>query len=84
MFVILSVSTGASERGITAGIAIGAIIAFEALFAGPISGASMDPARLLAPALMSGHVSGLWIYLAAPIAGALLAIVICRCVCEEG
>ncbi len=84
MFVILSVSTGARESGITAGIAIGAVIAFEALFAGPISGASMNPARSLAPALMSGHVIALWIYVAAPIAGALLAIVICRCVREDG
>lgn len=83
MFVILSVSTGAKERGITAGIAIGAVIAFEALFAGPISGASMNPARSLAPALVSGRLSGLWIYLAAPIAGALMAIIICRCVRED-
>jgi aquaporin Z len=48
MFVILGVSVGAREKGITAGIAIGAVIALEALFAGPISGASMNPARPLA------------------------------------
>src|SRR5205809_1708896 len=53
MFVILAVSTGAKERGITAGIAVGAVIALEALFAGPISGASMNLARSFAPALVS-------------------------------
>jgi aquaporin Z len=54
MFVILSVSTGAKEKGITAGIVIGAVIGLEAMFAGPISGASMNPARSLAPALVAG------------------------------
>src|SRR5262245_49315151 len=55
MFVILCVSSGAKEKGITAGIAVGSVIALEALFAGPVSGASMNPARSLAPALVSGH-----------------------------
>jgi len=77
MLVILSVSTGAKEKGITAGIAIGAMIALEAMFAGPISGASMNPARSIAPAVMSGHVEHLWIYLAGPLLGALLAIPAC-------
>ena len=84
MFVILSVSTGAAEKGITAGIAVGAVIGLEAMFAGPISGASMNPARSLAPAVVSQHLSSLWIYLVAPTAGALLAVVGCRCVREEG
>lgn len=84
MFVILSVSTGAAEKGITAGIAVGAVIGLEAMFAGPISGASMNPARSLAPAVVSEHVSSLWIYFVAPTAGALLAVVGCRCVREEG
>lgn len=78
MFVILSVSTGAKEKGITAGIAIGAVIAFEAMFAGKICGASMNPARSLAPALVSGHLEHLWIYIVAPIAGAALAVFPCR------
>ena len=52
MFVILSVSTGANEYGILAGVAVGSVIALEALFAGPISGASRNPARSLAPALV--------------------------------
>ena len=54
MFVILSVSTGAKEKGITAGIAIGAVIGLEAMFAGPICGASMNPARSLAPPSSAG------------------------------
>lgn len=84
MLVILNVSTGAKEKGITAGIAIGAVIALEALFAGPISGASMNPARSIAPALVSGNLSSLWVYLAAPPLGALLAVASCRCVQSPG
>jgi aquaporin NIP len=84
MLTILNVSTGAKEKGITAGIAIGAVIAMEALFAGPISGASMNPARSLAPAVMAGRLEHLWIYLAAPTLGAVAAIAACRCVREKG
>jgi len=84
MFVILSVSTGAKEKGITAGIAIGAVIGLEALFAGPICGASMNPARSLAPALVSGHLADLWIYLLAPVLGACSSVLLCRCIREEG
>lgn len=71
MFVILNVSTGAKEKGITAGIAVGSVIGLEAMFAGPISGASMNPARSLAPALVSAHFDHLWLYLVAPVIGAL-------------
>lgn len=78
MFVILNVSIGAKEKGITAGIAVGAVIAFEAMFAGKICGASMNPARSLAPAVVSGHLENLWIYLTAPFAGAALAVFACR------
>jgi aquaporin NIP len=74
MFVILCVSTGPKETGTLAGIAIGAIVGLEALFAGPISGASMNPIRSLAPALVSAHLDSLWIYLTAPFLGAALAI----------
>ena len=84
MLVVLSVSTGAKEKGITAGIAVGAVIALEAMFAGPICGASMNPARSLAPALVSGHLEHLWIYLIAPMIGALLAVPLCRTVREPG
>lgn len=84
MFVILSVSTGAKEKGITAGIAIGAVIALEAMFAGPICGASMNPARSLAPAIVSGNMQHLWIYLVGPTLGALIAIPLCCGVREKG
>jgi aquaporin NIP len=82
MLVILSVSTGAKEKGITAGIAIGSVIALEAMFAGPICGASMNPARSIAPAVVSGHLEHLWVYLAGPILGALIGIPAC-CVSRE-
>jgi aquaporin NIP len=84
MLTILNVSTGAKEKGITAGIAVGSIIGLEALFAGPISGASMNPARSLAPALVAGHLEHLPLYLAAPTLGACAAMFACRCVRERG
>lgn len=77
MFVILSVSTGAKEKGAMAGVAVGAVIALEALFAGPISGASMNPARSLGPALVSMRLDGVWIYLTAPVVGAILGVGAC-------
>src|SRR5437764_6668835 len=81
MFVILGVSTGAREKGITAGIAVGSVIGLEAMFAGPICGASMNPARSFGPALVSMHFQHLWIYLVAPVLGALLAVPVCRLIC---
>jgi aquaporin Z len=84
MLVILSISTGGKEKGMVAGVAVGSVIALEALFAGPISGASMNPARSLGPALVSKDLEHLWIYIAAPLTGALLAIPTCRCVQENG
>jgi len=83
MLVILNVSTGAKEKGTTAGIAVGAVIGLEAMFAGPISGASMNPARSLAPALISGHLDALWIYLLAPVLGAAFAVPACICAREN-
>lgn len=74
MLVILGVATGSKEQGLFAGIAIGSVILLEAMFAGPICGASMNPARSLAPAIVSGHVEYLWVYLTAPVIGAALAI----------
>jgi aquaporin Z len=74
MFVILNVATGAKEKGVVAGMAIGGVIALEATFAGPISGASMNPARSLGPAVASMNFSALWIYLLGPALGALLAV----------
>jgi aquaporin NIP len=84
MLTILSVTTGAKEKGLTAGIAIGSVIAVDALFAGPVCGASMNPARSLAPALVSGHWQHLWIYLTAPVIGALIAVPLCIGVREPG
>lgn len=84
MYVILNVSIGAKEKGIMAGAAIGGVVAFEAMFAGPICGASMNPARSLSPAIVSGELSYLWIYLTAPTIGALLAVPGCRCTQEPG
>jgi aquaporin NIP len=84
MLTILNVSTGSKEKGITAGIAVGSVIGLEAMFAGPICGASMNPARSLAPALVSGHLEHLWLYLAAPVLGATCAMFACRCVREKG
>ena len=78
MLTILRVSTGAKEKGITAGIVVGSVIALEAMFAGPICGASMNPARSLAPALISGHLGHLWIYLIATTAGAAMAVPIAK------
>ena len=74
MFVILRVSQGSREQGIMAGMAIGAVVLLEALFAGPISGASMNPARSLGPAIISGEWQFLWIYVSAPIIGSSLAV----------
>ena len=70
MFVILAVATDARAVGEAAAIAIGATIGLDAMFGGPISGASMNPMRSLGPALVSGDLHALWIYLTAPILGA--------------
>jgi aquaporin Z len=84
MFVILAVSSGAKEKGLMAGIAVGGVIALEALFAGPICGASMNPVRSLAPAVISGNLAELWIYLLAPPVGAAIGVGCCRAVHPPG
>ena len=78
MLTILSVSYGAKEKGITAAIAIGSVVGLEAMFAGPISGASMNPARSLGPALVSGNFTHIWLYPLATVLGAILAIPLYR------
>ncbi|TAE89994.1 MAG: aquaporin [Bacteroidetes bacterium] len=74
MLVIINVATGSKEQGMFAGLAIGSTVLLEALFAGPICGASMNPVRSLAPAVVSGHTEQVWVYLTATILGAALAV----------
>jgi len=83
MVVIINVSTGSKEIGVVAGIAIGGVVLLEAMFAGPITNASMNPARSIAPAIVSGNLQYLWMYITAPILGALLAVVSCKLVKDE-
>jgi len=83
MLVIMNVAHGSKEQGQYAGIAIGAVVGLEAMFAGPICGASMNPARSIAPAIISGHLEHLWIYLVAPIAVAALAIPVWKYLTKE-
>jgi aquaporin NIP len=83
MLVIINVATGSKEQGMFAGLAIGSTVLLEAMFAGPICGASMNPIRSISPAIVSGHVEHLWIYIAAPILGAALAILVWRFIKTE-
>jgi aquaporin Z len=76
MLVILRVTAGSKEVGMLAGLAISATVALEALVAGPLTGASMNPARSLAPALLSGNWTAWWVYLVGPVAGVLLAVAV--------
>jgi aquaporin Z len=83
MLVIINVATGSKERGMFAGIAIGGTVGLEAMFAGPICGASMNPARSLGPALVSGHIEHLWVYILAPVLGASTAIPVFNFIISE-
>jgi aquaporin NIP len=74
MFVIFIFAHGSKETGRYAALAIGAVVGLEAFFAGPVCGASMNPARSIAPAIVSGHLEHLWIYVIAPVLGAALAV----------
>jgi aquaporin Z len=83
MVVIINVSTGSKEIGPIAGFAIGGVVLLEAMFAGPLTKASMNPVRSLAPALVSGNFSHIWVYLTAPFLGMLLAVFSCKLVKDE-
>lgn len=74
LFVILHVAKGSKEQGMFAGVAIGGVVLLEAMFAGPICGASMNPIRSISPAVVSGHLEHIWVYITAPVAGAILAV----------
>jgi aquaporin Z len=75
MLTILAV-TAKKETATMAGLVIGLVVTGVILFAGPISGGSFNPARSLAPALMSGNLTALWVYITAPILGAILAMIV--------
>jgi len=83
MFVILHVAKGSKEQGMFAGIAIGSVVLLEAMFAGPICGASMNPIRSISPAVVSGHTEHLWVYVTAPISGALLGVLMWKLLKKE-
>jgi aquaporin Z len=74
MLIILRVTASYYEQGLLVGLTISAVVGLEALVGGPLSGASMNPARSLAPALLSGNWTAAWVYVAAPLAGVLLAV----------
>lgn len=78
MLVIINVAQGSKEQGMFAGLAIGSVVLLEAMFAGPVCGASMNPARSLSPAIVSGHYEHLWIYCTATVAGAVLAVPVAK------
>lgn len=72
MFVIISVATDVRAWGSGAALAIGATVALDAMFGGPVTGASMNPARSLGPALAAGEWQDFWVYIAGPVVGAAL------------
>jgi aquaporin NIP len=72
MFVIMAVATDTRAVGEAAAIAIGGTVGLDAMFGGPVSGASMNPARSLGPALVGGDLHALWLYIVAPLVGAAL------------
>ena len=84
MFVIIHVAVGAKEVGLMAGVAIGATVALSALFAGPVTGASMNPVRSLAPALVSWRWDHQWIYVVAPLIGSAMAVGTCKVMRKGG
>ena len=83
MFVIMAVATDTRAVGEAAAIAIGGTVGLDAMFGGPISGASMNPARSIGPALVSGDLHALWLYILAPVLGASLGALVYQLIREE-
>ena len=83
MFVVMAVATDTRAVGEAAAIAIGATIGFDAMFGGPISGASMNPVRSIGPAVVSGDLHALWLYIVAPVIGAAIGAVLYQFVRAE-
>jgi MIP family channel proteins len=83
MFVIMAVATDTRAVGEAAAIAIGGTVGLDAMFGGPISGASMNPARSIGPALVSADLHALWLYIVAPLAGAALGALVYQFIRDE-
>ena len=83
MFVILAVATDTRAVGEAAAIAIGGTVGLDAMFGGPISGASMNPARSIGPAVVSGDLNALWLYIVAPLVGASIGALLYQVVRER-
>lgn len=83
MVVVLAIATGGKDQKLLGGVIVGGVIGFEALFGGSISGASMNPARSLAPAVLTMRLESVWVYIVGPIIGALAAVPLWRCMHPE-
>lgn len=84
LFVVFGVTAPGKAEALLAGLAIGGTVGFEVFLGGPISGASMNPARSIGPAVMGGQMQHLWVYLVGPIAGAVLAALVTRYLRSDG
>ena len=83
MFVIMAVATDSRAVGEAAAIAVGATVGLDAMFGGPVTGASMNPARSLGPALAAADFTSIWVYLTAPLLGAVIAAATYRLLRDE-
>lgn len=77
-FLVLAALKSGEHHPALVGAVVGSVVLLEAMFAGPISGASMNPARSIAPALVSGNLQSLWVYILAPIIGAVMAVFVAK------
>ena len=83
MVVIINISTGSKEVGYMAAVAVGGVIMLEAMFAGPMTKASMNPIRSIAPAIFTGNFQHLWLYIVAPISGSIIAVFSCKLIKKD-